>query len=71
MPQEVPIDDNRFEIEQTRTDGIGTFTLKFSGEFTGSDSVSGVASSTRGCPVDESWGATSGCCTSCGYCVEP
>jgi hypothetical protein len=63
-PQEVPIVDNRFEIEQTR----GDVTIKFSGEFSGSDSVSGVASSTMNCPQDVPWSATPGCCSRCAWC---
>lgn len=63
-PQEVPIVDNKFAIEQTR----GGVTIKFNGEFTGSDSVGGLASSTMNCPMDQAWSASSGCCTRCDWC---
>ena len=50
-PQEVPIVDNKFEIEQIR----GDVTIKFRGEFTSSNSVTGFASSTMNCPEDVPW----------------
>ena len=63
-PQELPILDNKFDIEQTR----GDVTIKFSGEFTGSDSVTGFASTTMNCPEDVPWSASSGCCSRCDWC---
>ena len=63
-PQEVPIVDNKFEIEQTR----GDVTIKFSGEFGDSNSVGGVASSTMNCPEDVPWTASPGCCSRCSWC---
>lgn len=63
-PQEVPIVDNKFDIEQTR----GDVTIKFSGEFSGSDSVGGVASTTMNCPEDVPWRASPGCCSRCTWC---
>ena len=64
VPQAVPIVDNQFEIETTR----GDIAIKFSGTFTGPDSVNGVASSTMNCPMDQAWSATPGCCTRCDWC---
>ena len=63
-PQEVPIVDNKFEIEQIR----GDVTIKFGGEFTSSNSVTGVASSTMNCPEDVPWSASPGCCSRCAWC---
>lgn len=64
VPQDVPIVDNKFDIEQIR----GDITIKFSGEFTGGDTVGGVASSTMNCPADERWSAKPGCCSGCAWC---
>jgi len=65
QPQPVPIVDNKFQIEDTQA---GDVTIKFRGEFTGSNSVGGVASSTMNCPLDQAWSASPGCCSSCNWC---
>ena len=65
LPQPVPIVNNRFQIQQIQA---GDVTIKFSGEFTSSNSVGGVASSTMNCPLDQAWGASPGCCSICDWC---
>jgi hypothetical protein len=65
---EVPIVDNKFEVEMTRTDLDGEYTIRFSGEFNANGGVGGLASSTRNCPMDQSWSAREGCCNICDWC---
>jgi hypothetical protein len=65
QPQPVPIVDNKFQIEDIQA---GDVTIAFSGEFTGSNSVGGVASSTMNCPLDQAWSASPGCCSICDWC---
>jgi hypothetical protein len=57
----VPIVNNQFELEFVR----GSETLKFSGTFTSSDTVTGFISNTFGCPMDQPWSAASGLCSRC------
>jgi hypothetical protein len=70
-PQEIPIEDGRFEIQATRTDGIGEYTIMVSGQFDENGRVSGVGTHSRDCPDDRSWSAAPGCCSQCqrdGWC---
>jgi len=70
-PQEIPIVDGGFEIETTQTDGIGEYTIRFSGEFNENGTVSGVGTHSRDCPTDRNWSAGPGCCSQCqrdGWC---
>jgi len=67
-PQEIPIVDGRFEIETTQEDGIGEYTIKFSGEFNENGTVSGVGTHSRDCPTDRNWSAGPGCCSQCEWC---
>ena len=65
---EIPIVDNGFEVEIARTDGLGEYTIRFSGEFNANGGVSGMATHTRDCPTDQAWSANPGCCSRCDWC---
>ena len=70
-PQEIPIEDGGFEIQATRTDAIGEYTIMVSGQFEENGSVSGVGTHSRDCPDARSWSAGPGCCSQCqrdGWC---
>jgi hypothetical protein len=67
-PQEIPIVDGGFEIETTQTDGIGTYTIRFSGDFNENGTVSGVGTHSRDCPTERNWSADPGCCSQCEWC---
>jgi hypothetical protein len=66
--QEVPIVDGRFEIEATRTDAIGEYTISVSGEFSENGGVNGVGTHSRDCPDERTWSAGAGCCSQCEWC---
>ncbi len=71
-PQEIPIEeDGSFEIQATRTDAIGEYTIMVSGQFQETGTVSGVGTHSRDCPDARSWSAGPGCCLQCqrdGWC---
>jgi hypothetical protein len=65
---EIPIVNNRFEVEIARTDAFGEYTIRFSGEFNANGGVSGMATHTRDCLTDQAWTANPGCCSRCDWC---
>ena len=67
-PREIPIVDGGFEIETTQTDGIGSYTIRFSGDFNENGTVSGVGTHSRDCPTERNWSAGLGCCSQCEWC---
>jgi hypothetical protein len=70
-PQEILIVDGRFEIEATRTDALGEYTIVVNGEFADNGMVSGFGTHSRDCPDERNWSAGPGCCSQCerdGWC---
>ena len=67
-PQEIPIVDGKFEVQANQTDGLGDYTVEFSGEFSETGGVTGMASHSRDCPEDQEWQMSPGCCSRCDWC---